>query len=204
MLLLVPVLLVAALVLAQLLAPRLVAARVEDHLTRAGGTARVTIRSFPALRLLFGGGSRIEVRGERLHLELAGEDRGVFDRLEGFGRADVELTDFTVGPLRLARFELERDGDGPYRLHATASSAVGDLVRVGTARLGPAGSLIGGLIGGAANAALDPRRTVPLRLDMEVEAGDGGVRILNGGTSVAGYPTGPVGEAIAGSVLANL
>jgi hypothetical protein len=201
---LVPLLLVAALVLSQLLLPGLIASRVEDQLTRGGGTASVAIRSFPALRLLLGDGSRIEVRGEGLQLKLAGEDQDVFGRLEGFGRVGVELTEFTVGPLRVARFEMERDGEEPYRLRAAASSSIGDLVRVGTRQLGLAGSLIGGLIGGTASATLNVGRTVPLRLDMRVEANDGGVRVLSGGTSVAGYPTGPLGEAIAESVLASL
>jgi hypothetical protein len=193
---------VSALVAGQLLVQRLVASRVERHLTRGGGSARVMIRSFPAVRLLAGEGSRITIRGDGLHLPLAGQGEDVFGRLEGFGVVDVRLKDMTVGPLSVGYFRMDRDGGGPYRLHATASGAVGDLVRVGTARLGVAGSVLG-LLGGAATAAVPARRTVPLQLDMELAAGDQ-LRILSGGATVAGYPTGPLGQAMAESVLASL
>ncbi|HKG35819.1 MAG TPA: hypothetical protein VKA89_05205 [Solirubrobacterales bacterium] len=188
----------------QVAATRLVASRVERRLTRRGGTARVAIRAIPALRLLAGRGRRITVRGEGLSLAVTGGEEAVFERLDGFGTVDVRLLDITVGPLAVGNLRLDRAGTGPYRLRAAATSRVGDLVRLGTERLSPGGSLIAGLLGGAVATAARPDREVPLEVDMELDAGAEGPRIVGGGTTVAGYPTGPVGQAIGEAVLAGL
>ena len=200
------VVLLAALaaVAAQVVATRLVGARVESHLTRGGGRARVRLRALPALGLLAGRGQRITVRGEGLALGLTGGDEAVFHRLDGFRTVDVRLLDIAVGPLRVGYFRLDRDGDAPYRLRAAATGRVGDLVRVGSEHLSLGGSLIGGFLGSAVATAARPGREVPLELDMELEAAAEGPRIIGGGTTVAGYPTGPIGQSIAEAVLASL
>jgi hypothetical protein len=158
----------AALAVTQAVLPPLISSRVEERLTRGGGSARVSIRSFPALRLLLGDGSRILVRGEDLRLGLGEGGDDVFGRLQGFRAVAVRLTDVTVGPLRIASLRLDRDGGEPYRLRAAASGMV------------------------------------PLTLDMRLAMDEGRIRIVGGGSTVAGYPTGRLGEAIAGAVLASL
>jgi hypothetical protein len=69
---------------------------------------------------------------------------------------------------------------------------------------GVSGSLLREFLGGVAEATVDPARRIPLRLEMEVEGSGGQVEVVSGGSTVAGFPTGPVGELIAEAVLARV
>ena len=64
--------------------------RAADRLTDAGGSADVSISAFPALRLLFGDGDRIDVRGRGLTLPATGDQTGALDDLNGFTRVDID------------------------------------------------------------------------------------------------------------------
>jgi len=119
--------LVVLAVVAQFALPHIAADRIANRLTAGGGSADVGMSAFPALRLLFGDGDRISVRGENLTLTPSSNRAGALDRLNGFGHVDVRLTDSTISPLSLRTVELRRDGTTPYSLRATAYSSLGAL-----------------------------------------------------------------------------
>jgi hypothetical protein len=114
-------------VVAQFALPQIVSRRIADRLTAGGGSAEVGMSAFPALRLLFGDGHRISIRGENLTLTPSSDRAGALDRLNGFGHVDVRLTDSTISPISLRTLELRRDGTTPYWLRATAHSSLGAL-----------------------------------------------------------------------------
>lgn len=196
--------LLAVLVLTQLLLPGLVASRIEARLTEQGGSASAEARAVPALRLLFGDGAELEIRGEGLRFDLDEEPSGVFERLDGFGEVDVELRRLTAGPLAIESFTLGRSGDGPYAMLATATTTVDALIDFGSARLGLAGALFEDDLRDAAEAALDPDRRIPLALDMTLESEGGELEVVAGGGTVFGFPTGPLGALVAEAVVARI
>jgi hypothetical protein len=185
---------------AQLVAPGVGEGRIEDRLTENGGAAAVDLSATPAVRLLWGDGDGIEVRGSQLDLDLS-ENPEVFDRLDGFGNVDVSLSDFRAGPFDVASFALVRDGDEPYAVRSVSSTTTAELVEFGVDSLGlPGGGLLGLFAGGAPGAD----RPIPIRLNMEMESDDGRVRVVSGGGTVAGYPTGPLAELITSAIVVRL
>jgi hypothetical protein len=187
-------------VASQILVPSLGERTIEDRLTEGGGTAEVTLGAFPAARLLFSDGERFEVSGRELELALDPAER-VFDRLDGFSRVDVAIADSTAGPIALERFELSRDGDGPYALVASGSTSPSSLVDYGIEAEIPGGGiadLVLDLFGVETNAVL------PIELDMELSSDDGRVRVVSGGGTVAGVPTGPLAELITAAIVVRL
>jgi hypothetical protein len=196
-------LLIAALavlvIAAQLVLPGIGEGQIEDRLTENGGVATAELGAMPAVRLLWGDGDSLEVRGSGLDLDLT-ENPEVFDRLDGFGEVDVSLSDFRAGPFDVTSFELVRDGDGPYTVRSTSSTTAAELVDFGVDSLGlPGGGLLGAF---AAGATTD--RPIPVALDMEMESDDGRVRVVSGGGTVAGYPTGPLAELITSAIVVRL
>jgi hypothetical protein len=186
-------------VVAQLALPTIGEGQIENRLTENGGSATAELSATPAFRLLWGDGDRLEVRGSRLDLDLS-ENPEVFDRLDGFGDVDVSLTDFRAGPFDVASFELERDGDGPYAVRSMSSTTTAALVEFGVESIGlPGGGLLGSLAEGATTD-----RPIPIALDMEMESDDGRVRVVSGGGTVAGYPTGPLAELITAAIVVRL
>ena len=187
-------------VAAQFVVPRIGEGQIEDRLTENGGSASVKLSAMPAIRLLWGDGDTLEVRGSDLDLDLA-ENPEVFDRLDGFGNVDVSLSDFRAGPFDVASFELARDGSGPYTVRSTSSTTAASLVDFGVDSLGLPG---GGLLGFFAEQATGVDRRIPIRLDMEMESDEGRVRVVSGGGTVAGYPTGPLAELITAAIVVRL
>jgi hypothetical protein len=185
---------------AQFLVPGIGEGQIEDRLTENGGAAAVDLSATPAVRLLWGDGDRIEVRGSDLDLDLS-ENPEVFDRLDGFGNVDVSLSDFRAGPFEVTSFALARDGEGPYVVRSVSSTTTADLVEFGVDSLGlPGGGFLGLFAGGAPGAD----RPIPIRLDLEMESDDGRVRVVSGGGTVAGYPTGPLAELITSAIVVRL
>ncbi len=198
------VVVIAVLVLlAQLAIPAYVSSRVEDRLTENGGSAHVEIHAFPATELLGGGGDRIEVRGEKLAFDIPGPDEDVFDRLDEFGEADAELTDFRVGPFAVSRFELRRtDAGRPYDLVIEASSTARELTEfAGSTVAGPLGEFIGG-VGGRMLPFDD--EAVPVSIEAQVESRDGQAEVIDASGDVAGIPAGPVADVITSAVVSAL
>lgn len=187
------------LVASQLVLPSLGERGVEKRLTEGGGEADVSLSALPAARLLFDDGDRFEVRARNLELDV--EQRiGVFDRLDGFDEVDVEVVESLVGPLELESFALTRDGFEPYRLASRSRASPADLVDFGADQLGlPGGDVLGGLTGIALSE--DP---VPIVLDTELVSAEGEIHVVAGGGTVAGIPTGPLGEALTAIIVSQL
>lgn len=190
-----------ALVASQLLLPSLGAQRVEDRLTEGGGSAEVTLGAVPALRLLFSDGERLEVAARDLDLELD-EREAVFDRLDGFTIVDISVSDSAAGPFELTRFELQRDGAGPYSLLASGETTAGELTAFGFDQIELPGESFLDLL-------LDPfvervDAPLPIELEMELSSDDGRVEVVSGGGEVAGIPTGPLAELITSAIVLQL
>jgi hypothetical protein len=193
---------VALLVIAQLAVPPFAEKKIEDRLTENGGTAEANVDApFPAALLLAGDGDGLEVTGSGLDLEIEDEDSPVFDRLDGFDRVDVDMSDFHAGPFEVASFALSRDGSGPYALRSSSTTTGAALVSYGASRLGVPGASLIPLITGD-NSAAD--RPIPIELDMELESDDGRITVTSGGGTVAGYPTGPLAELLTQAIVVRL
>jgi hypothetical protein len=191
--------LVLLLVIAQLVLPGYAANRIHDRLTEGGGTVSVTVKSFPAARLIFGDGDELRVSGDGLDLPL---DRGeeVFNRLDGFDRVDVHLDDFNAGPFAIASFALTREEAGDYRLVTSSTTTASDLVGYGADELGIPGSGFLQYLTGRATG----NRPIPIHLDMGLESDEGRLRVVSGGGTVAGYPAGPLAELITAAIVVRL
>lgn len=193
--------LVFVLVASQLLVPSFGERKVEDRLTEGGGTADVTLGAVPAARLLLGNGERFQVTASDLDLDLR-PGESVFDRLDGFSIVDVLITNSKAGPLNVDRFELTRDGQGPYHLALGGQTTPADLVDYGLDNVDlPGTSLIGTIFGeffGPSDTA------VPVSMDMELTSEDGRVEVTSGGGSVGGIPTGHLAEMITSAVVVRL
>jgi hypothetical protein len=197
-------LLVVLAVASQLALPRLAEDQVVDRLTAGGGTAQASISAFPALRLLFGHGDRLDVSGRGLVLPIGSQSSGSFSKLDGFDSVSVSLDDFEAGPVSVRRFELTRDGSDPYRLQSVASTTLAGLAGFGGSQFG---GFLGRLaLGIGAREALGPaaRRPIPIRLDMELADESGRVVVVGGSGTVAGIPTGPLAELITAAIVVRL
>jgi hypothetical protein len=176
------------LVLSQLLLPGYLEGRVADRLTKGGGKADVTLKAFPALTLLADSGSEAKVRGSGLDLPVnAGGDKPL-DALDGFDEVDLDVTASTAGPFTVDELTLKRASDGdPYTTRLDASTTGRRLA-----------TYVGGFLGGLAAGALPLSDTsIPVHVSATVES-DGGrpvVREVDG--TIAGFPAGPLLEALA-------
>lgn len=191
----------ALLVLSQALLPGITGGRIEDRLTEEGGSADVSVSAFPALRLVFGDGDSLEATGSGLDLQPKEDDPLVFESLDGFDQVDLDLDDLRAGPFAVESFELTRDGSGPYHLDSQATVSGAELIDYGAAQAGlPSGPLLRFLAGQLPLAG----RKVPIALDMELESEDGRVRVVSGGGTVAGIPTGPLAEVLTSLILVRI
>ncbi len=189
-------------VASELIIPPVAEHRIEDRLTDGGGTAQVSVSAFPAARLLWGDGDRISVTGSGLDLPLDSANGTVFDKLDGFDRVDVSLSDFRAGPFAVAGFDLARSGaSAPYHLVSEARTTPGALASYGASRLGLPGS---GLLGQFAERAFGSDESIPVRLDMSLTSDGGRLVVVSGGGTVAGYPTGPLAELITEAIAVRL
>jgi len=192
--------LVALAVASQFVIPPVAENRVEDRLTSGGGSADVSLDAFPAVRLLFGDGDRIQVRGNGLDLDLERETN-IFDNLDGFDEVDVSLADYRAGPFQIRTFELTRDGpEATYDLVLAGSATPADIAAYGADRLG----LVGGPLLGAIAAQLAGKRPVPIDLDMQLRSEDGRVVVESGGGTVAGLPAGLLAQVITSAIVVRL
>jgi hypothetical protein len=192
--------LLALLVLAQLLVPPWAERRIEDRLTEGGGTADASVEAFPAAALALGEGDALEVTGSGLDLEIDPEER-VFERLDGFDRVDIALSEFSAGPFDVDSFALERDGAEAYSMQSELTTTGSALLAYGADRLGVPGSSLLPLITGASDEANAP---IPVDLDMELESDDGRVVVTGGEGEVAGYPAGPLAELITSAIVVQI
>ena len=174
---------------AQLALPPYVAGRAEDRLTAGGGEAEVDVDALPAVRLIAGDGDRLDVRGEKLAVDLRAREERVLDRLDGFGEVRIVLTSLDAAPFRVERLDLTRTGDGaPYRLQATATVTPAELGAYAGAQFGGAlGSFLGGLAARATGVGSEP---IPVELDAQLVSADGSARADDTVETEAPAPTG--------------
>jgi hypothetical protein len=196
-LLIAALLLVIAAVTAQVIVPRLGERHVERRLTETGGEAFVVIEALPAWQLLSKAGDRLMVRGRALVIGMSREGGGL-QTLDRFNEVDIALDDFTTGPFAIDRFELTREGPGPYRMRSRASTTGAALAHFGGGQLGT------GLIGTLAEAAPLTARRIAVEVEVELESREGRVAVVGGGGRVAGYPAGPIATMIAAAVARRL
>jgi hypothetical protein len=190
-------------VASQFALPELAETQVEDRLEEGGGSASAEIDAFPALRLLFDDGDRLQARGEGLALDVSGRRR-VLDRLDGFDTVDIALADFSVGPFELNGFVMTR-GEGERR-YETAFSGQASPREVAAFVGSQAGGALGGLLGGLAAGSLPGGGDTPLpiRMRAEVESRDGRVEVTHTSGSVAGVPAGPFAQLVIELVVRRL
>jgi hypothetical protein len=188
-------------VASQFVIPPLVENRIENRLTDGGGAAEASLRAFPAIRLLFGDGRELSVKGSGLDLAFR-QQADVFDNLDGFDEVDVGLTEFRAGPFAVANFALTRPGpSAPYHLTTSSRTTPGELAEFGASRLGLPG---GPLLRFFAGQALGRKRPIPIDLDMQLRSDGGRIIVVSGGGSVAGIPTGPLAELITSAIVVQL
>lgn len=198
--------LVVAVVSIEVALPRIASSRIHARLTRNGGTAEVAIVAHPAYRLLRNAGDRLTVSGDGLTIGLAEESSTApagLSALDGFGEVDIELTNFSTGPLEVAAFVMTRSGGGSYAMAATGTTSGRDLLRFGDPWLRtsiPGGGLLGSVAGGA--PMTDRRISVSIEIELISDAG--GLRVGSGGGTIAGYPAGPLATAVAAAVARRL
>lgn len=195
--------LAALMVAVQLIAPPIAERQVEKRMEERGGTAHVSIRSIPALRLVFGDGQRFTATGSGLEFDLQGRQPDVFKKLDGFGRVDIRLDRLQAGPVKVRRFRLEREGDEAYHLAVTGSTSPKALAADAGLR---AGGLFGGLLGSAAGGFLPDGglSRVPLTLDAEVASAGGKPDVKSATGSINGFPAGPLTVVVVRAVLARI
>jgi len=188
-------------VAAQLALPRIVAGGIEDRLTERGGQASAEVDAFPAPRLLFGDGDRLQVSGSDLELELeVGESDGLSE-LDSFDEVDMRLASLRTGSIEVSSFQLSRRGEEPYRLQMRGRSTASELALIGSAALG-AGAL--GELGSAFLQGALGTQAVPLDLDLLLQSDDGTPRVVGGQASAAGIDVTAIAALIASAVAVNI
>lgn len=195
---------VFALVASQILLPSFGERAIETRLTENGGSADVTLGAVPAFRLFFGDGERFQVDARELDLDLdLDREDPVLERLDGFAVVDVSIADSTAGPIDLQSFELRRDHAGPYELTASGQASASSLIDYGVEGLELPGA--GGLASIAMDLlGIDTDFTVPIDLDMQLISDGGRLRVVSGGGTVGGVPTGPLAELITNAIVVKL
>jgi hypothetical protein len=191
----------------QLVIPGFVERKIESNLEERsdGGEAVADVKAFPAVRLLWGSGDRLEVRGRGLEIDIEQRTDDPLGQIDGFDEVDIDLTDLTAGPVDVQAFSLvKNEDDTSYYLRMDAETTPTSLAEsVG----GTLGGDIGSAIAGAASEALlgDGAVDVPISVEAQVSRGNGGQLDVDAAqASVGGVPTGPFAEAMVQAVLENL
>ena len=192
----------------QLVIPGFVERKVESKLEeRSGdsGEAVVDVKAFPAVRLLWGSGDKMEVRGRGLAIDLAERTDDPLGQLDGFDEVDIDLTDLTAGPVDVQAFSLVKNSDDTsYYLRMEAETTPNSIAESVGGQLG--GDLGSAIVGAASEALLGGGEVdVPIDVEGQVSRGDGGTLDVDAvEASVAGVPAGPFAEAMVQSVLERL
>ena len=196
-------LLVIVLVGTQILLPPIISGKIEDRLTKAGGTADATIKAFPALRLLFHDGDKLKVRGNGVRIPVKELGGGGFKDLDGFDEVDLRLTDYTVGPFRSRQTVIDRpEGNSLYNFAFTGSTSANELSTFALSALPPGlAALIGGLVDRTSRLGA---AQVPIRLVAQLKSDNGTAQLVRGTGTVAGIPLGPLAVSIAGAIVSRI
>ena len=195
--------LVAVLALvSQLALPPLLESAIRDRLEEEGGSAEVSLSALPALRLLFADGESLEVEGRGLRVRPERRPK-VLDRLDGFDRVHVRLSDVDAEPLEIRTFVLTREGDSGYAVRMAATTSPREVARFLGSR---AGGALGGLVGDLAAGTLPGggATPVPMAIDADVRRRDGRAEVMSAQGSVAGIPAGPLVQIVVDAVVRQL
>jgi hypothetical protein len=191
----------------QLVIPGFVERKIESNLEEEGdsGVAEVDVKAFPAVRLLWGSGDKLEARGRGLTIDLDRRTDDPLGRLKRFDEVDIDFEDMTSGPVNVQAFSLvKNEDDTSYYLRMDAVTTPLALAEsVG----GQLGGELGRLIAGAASSTLPGggQTDLPIAMEGQVSRGNGGaVDADDVEASVAGVPAGPFAEAMVQSVLERL
>jgi hypothetical protein len=189
--------LILLLVLSQVLLPLFLENRVEDRLTKNGGSAEVTLKALPALTLLGSSGSEAKVRGHGLTLDLNGGANGKpLDKLDGFGKVDVDVTSSTAGPFHVRDLSLRRGSRAdPYETSLDATVTGRELATYAGGQVaGGFGDFLGSLAAGAVPFSTTP---IPVLVNATLASDGGAARIVSVSGSIGGLPAGPLLETLA-------
>jgi hypothetical protein len=191
--------LILLLVLSQVFLPLFLENRVSDRLTKNGGSADVTLKALPALTLLGDSGSEAKVRGHGLTLDLNGGGAKPLDKLDGFGKVDVDITSSTAGPFHVSDMTLKRGSrDDPYQTSLDATVTGRELATYAGGQVaGGFGDFLGRLAAGAVPFSNIP---IPVTVDATVASDGGEARVVAVNGSIAGLPAGPLLETLADAV----
>ncbi len=193
---------VFALVASQILVPTFGERAIEKRLTEHGGTADVTLGSVPAFRLLFGDGERFEVHASDIDLDLDPNEQ-VLEQLDGFRTVDITMDNSKAGPIELDNFALHRDGSGPYELTAQGDTSASDLIDYGVNGIDMPAA--GGITSIAMDLlGIDTDFVVPIDFDMQLVSDAGRLRVVSGGGTIGGVPTGSLAEMITNAIVVKL
>src|SRR5215212_9439540 len=162
---------VALLILSQLLLPPYAENKLEDRLTEHGGTAKVDLDAIPAARLLFGHGSRVDIRARELKVDLEDRQKDVFQRLDKFRDVTIYVQDSRAGPFAIGGFFLTRRADHQYLMVLKADASPADVARYAGSRLG--GGFAGALAGLAAGTLTNAGRALPVNARVVVDTSSG-------------------------------
>ncbi|HEU4978852.1 MAG TPA: hypothetical protein VFT42_08155 [Solirubrobacteraceae bacterium] len=190
---------VAALVIAsEIFLPGIAARRIEHRLAADGGTATVSVTAQPALRLLFGDGQKLVVRGEgdTLHLPSLGAAPrdDALGRLDGFGQVQLHLRDLHAAPFQVRSVDLVRRKGSPlYELRLDATASATGL-----------GQYVAGTLGSLGAALLAPSATLPVTGAFALRSDHGRAQLVSGDATVAGIPVGPLGAAVLVAIVDRL
>ena len=187
---------VVLLAASELFLPRYAAHRVASKLDKNGGHVHVTVKSEPALRLLFGDGDRLTVEGSGVTVDLpafGAPQKNVLSKLDGFTNVDIQLSSVSAAPIEVSAFSLTRRGNSSdYRLKMTGSTTASGLA-----------GYVGGTLGALGASVLVPNASAPLpiRLDYGLRSDHGRAVVTGGAGQVAGVPLGPLGAAVTSAIL---
>jgi len=186
--------------LTQAIIPNKAEQDVEDRLTRDGGSADVTVKAIPAIRLLFDDGDVIDVDAREVNIPIEDLRGGSFKELDGFDEVKVRLLRSEVGPFTANRVLLERgEGQENYDFTFRGSTSAGQLADFALGALPPTlRSLIETIGGRPAETA------IPIRLDAELKSQGGRADLVTGSGTVAGLPLGGIALPIAGAIISRL
>jgi hypothetical protein len=190
----------------QLVIPGFAERHVESQLEEDsdGGEAVVDAKAFPAVRLLFGHGDLLEVRGRGLRVDLTDETDDPLGRLDKFDEVDIDLTDLTAGPVDVQAFSLVKgEDDEEYALRMEAETTPVALAEAVGDRFG---GELGRLIAGTGASTLPGGGTIDLPIDMDasVRRENGEVIVESEAADVSGIPIDPFAEAMVAAVLERL
>ena len=102
--------------------------KVRERLTRNGGSADVTIRAIPAIRLLFDDGDELDVDARGIEIPARELRGGSLKDLDGFDKMRFEMTRSEVGPFTADQVLLARDeGETNYDFTFRGSTSAGQL-----------------------------------------------------------------------------